>query len=236
MKPTPISGLILLLIQLIFISISDIPVFPFFIFIIIFFLIILQNRISNLKRLLISEFRILPLILFIMLSYTYFNNLPRIEFSYDGFLISVKQGLRLLIIVSFISLYFFIFTEADLITELTFHLGRQRHPFVQELLMTLILTLYLFKPALDNERRSQPVKDDIRFSFRRTGDYLFLKFIHLLNFCREKSRDLEHLLLSPPAQVSRSLEHSVIWVIAVIVLNILFVLGSEHFHNLKGIF
>jgi len=171
-----------------------------------------------------------------MLSYTYFNNLPRIEFSYDGFLISVKQGLRLLIIVSFISLYFFIFTEADLITELTFHLGRQRHPFVQELLMTLILTLYLFKPALDNERRSQPVKDDIRFSFRRTGDYLFLKFIHLLNFCREKSRDLEHLLLSPPAQVSRSLEHSVIWVIAVIVLNILFVLGSEHFHNLKGIF
>ncbi|MDD3628092.1 MAG: hypothetical protein PHV06_12330 [bacterium] len=235
MKPTPVSGMIVLLIQLIFISITDITVFPFFLFILVLLLILSDQRLKNLKRLVLSEIRIIPLILFIGISYSFLNDLPRLDFSYIGFLSFLKIAFRLVLMVGFITEYFFFYSEGEIISELNYFSQNIKSSGVREILQVFILTIFLFKPVLENERKSRKFENKFRFSFRKTGDYLFQKFIEILQFCNEKSKCLEESLNSVFPE-RRSLEHTVVSVLIVSTINILFIFGSDYFHNLKGIF
>ncbi|MCK4667860.1 hypothetical protein KAU33_13975 [Candidatus Dependentiae bacterium] len=237
LKLKPIQTLLLLFAQIIFISISDTPVF-LQLFLILILATFIFSGVKGFVNLIKAELRIFWLVAFIFLMYTFFEKLPVVGFSQTGFLSSIKLCTRIFLIVGFVSLYFNIFLFDDIIQDLMSFSGKLRKfNFMNRALSIFVMSIFLFDPVF--KRTKEEVKgikrsgDRIRLA--KLGSYLFRIFISTLNLADSKFNEYTERL-SQSTKTEYKLLPVFIWVIVMIILNTTMILSSEYFLNLKGIF
>ncbi len=237
LKLKPIQTLLLLFTQIIFISISDTPVFLQLLLILILATFIFSG-VKGFVNLIKAELRIFWLVAFIFLMYTFFEKLPAVGFSRNGFLSSVKLCTRIFLIVGFVSLYFNIFLFDDIIQDLmSFSTKLKQLNFMDRAISIFVMSVFLFDPVFKRTKEEvKDIKEDSdRIKIAKLGDYLFRIFISALALADSKFKEYK-ARLSQSTKSEYKLLPVFIWLIVMIILNTTIILSSEYFLNLKGIF
>ncbi len=237
LKLKPIQILLLLFGQIIFISISDTPVFLQLLLILVLATFIFSG-VKGFVNLIKAELRIFWLAAFIFLMYTFFEKLPGIEFSRTGFLSAIKLCTRIFLIVGFVNSYFNIFLFDDIIQDLMGFTSKLQHlKFMRRVLSIFTMSIFLFDPVFKGTKEEvKEIKEDgERIKIAKLGDYLFRIFISSLDLADSKFKEYTERL-SHSTKTEYKLLPVFIWFSIMIILNTTIILSSEYFLNLKGIF